>query len=1350
MKILTILLKNSEPDFYSSLLGQSSSESTDLYFVSSFEEIDRKQQYDIVIYETETLSYSFQDRIIDLKTEFPNITIVIVFNDDNIPELSNQIDDYLFFLKTELTQNLFSQIIRHIHKKNSAIIELKQNNVRLNNTIKETVLNYSDLNLCSGVSQNSIDYDSISKSEDAQILLLEWMQKVTEATQYQKAVLEHTKAAIITTDPNGIITIFNPAAESMFGYLREEVIGKKTPILWHDLTEISERKKKLNKPNLSDFQAILEYNKLAEKERVVWKIKRKDKSGCFINLSISELYDSKGNLNGFVGVATDITKEILSSQALEESEARFRQYIENAPIPITVLDGRGNYVFSNEAARVMFGYEEKELKLKSFRDMLTSSSYDLGMSQVREIVKRGFIKIDLRFRKKNGIRFWATVHGQKLDSKNYIFFHVDITEKEKAREQISHERAMFQNVIQSIPDIVFIKDLNGKYIICNQAFRDYVGLAEKEILNTKELKYLDKNLNDEILQKERRVLHIGENIQTEEWIPNIEGDKHLFNVLRTPLIDAERNIIGLITLARDITESYKIKAENEAHSNRINAILKTIPDLLFVLNSKLIFTEYYTTNAGALLVPMEKIKGTHISVILGEDEIDRFSELLEECLQTGELKLFEYSFAPSGEPLYYEARISKLDSEHVIIVVRDITDRKNSELMVQSRNEMQRLLMHLASNFINLPLEEIDEAINKSLKAIGEFVNIDRAYLFTYDFTAQTTSNTHEWCNEGINPEIDNLQDVPMEMFPQWVESHLKGENVYIPFVEDLEEGSGLREILEPQGIKSLIAVPLIHENKPIGFIGFDSVLSIKVWTETERDLLRFLAELFTNAHLRREYEQAITESERNFVLATESSNLGVWHLNIKTGKFSYNNQQADMLGLLPEELGENFRSYISRIHPDDLPNFHKRLQYCIDGFQVSFTKEYRIKNNEGNWIWLQSRGSIVEYNDAGEAIKMSGINLNITNRKNAEEALRESEEKFRLLAENVNDVFWLRSGDDKQMIYINPSYETVFSKTIKGIYENPNEYLDMIVPEDLPHVYELYQKYITGTEPLDMEYRLLKPNGEVAWIRARSNKIYDVDESILYHVGVASDITRLKEAEKALLSSLEKERELGELKSRFVSMASHEFRTPLATILATTESLSAYRAKMDNEQINTRLKKIADQVQNLKAIMDDVLDLSKIQEGKIQFNPEYQNIFNFVDEIIEEFRSHKNVKHEILLECNDKNFLFNYDKKLMRQIVSNLLSNALKYTPDGKRVLVDLSVEGEKLIFRVKDEGIGIPKKDIEYLFVPFHRASNVGTISGTGLGLPITKQAVEIHNGNISVESEINKGTIFTCTFN
>ncbi|HRI47794.1 MAG TPA: sensor histidine kinase, partial [Ignavibacteriaceae bacterium] len=118
--------------------------------------------------------------------------------------------------------------------------------------------------------------------------------------------------------------------------------------------------------------------------------------------------------------------------------------------------------------------------------------------------------------------------------------------------------------------------------------------------------------------------------------------------------------------------------------------------------------------------------------------------------------------------------------------------------------------------------------------------------------------------------------------------------------------------------------------------------------------------------------------------------------------------------------------------------------------------------------------------------------------------------------------------------------------------------------------------------------------------------------------------------------------------------------------------------------------------------------------------------------------------------ECNDRNFLFNYDKKLMRQIVSNLLSNALKYTPDGKRVFVDLSVEGEKLIFRVKDEGIGIPKKDIEYLFVPFHRASNVGTISGTGLGLPITKQAVEIHNGNISVESEINKGTIFTCTFN
>jgi PAS domain S-box-containing protein len=363
---------------------------------------------------------------------------------------------------------------------------------------------------------------------------------------------------------------------------------------------------------------------------------------------------------------------------------------------------------------------------------------------------------------------------------------------------------------------------------------------------------------------------------------------------------------------------------------------------------------------------------------------------------------------------------------------------------------------------------------------------------------------------------------------------------------------------------------------------------------------------------------------------------------------------------------------------------------------------------------------------------------------------LRESEEKFRLLAENVSDVFWLRSGNNQQMIYINPAYERVFGKTIKGIYENPNEYLDSIETQDYPHVNASYKKYIDGVEPLDMEYRVVKPDGEIVWIRERSNKIYDVDDSVLYHVGVATDITKLKQAEAALLSSLDKERELGELKSRFVSMASHEFRTPLATILATTESLSAYRSKMDNDQINTRLKKIGNQVQNLKAIMDDVLDLSKIQEGKIQFNPEYQNIFNFVEEIVEEFRSHKNSKHEIVLDCGNKNFLFNFDKKLMRQVVSNLISNAIKYSPEKKKVYVDLVIEKEKFMLRVSDEGIGIPKKDIDYLFVPFHRASNVGTISGTGLGLPITKQAVELHKGIISVESEINVGTTFICTFN
>jgi PAS domain S-box-containing protein len=245
--------------------------------------------------------------------------------------------------------------------------------------------------------------------------------------------------------------------------------------------------------------------------------------------------------------------------------------------------------------------------------------------------------------------------------------------------------------------------------------------------------------------------------------------------------------------------------------------------------------------------------------------------------------------------------------------------------------------------------------------------------------------------------------------------------------------------------------------------------------------------------------------------------------------------------------------------------------------------------------------------------------------------------------------------------------------------------------------------------------------------------------------VCVVRDITNRKRAEDALRQALTIEKELGELKTRFVATASHEFRTPMATILALSETLDAYRHKMTETEIEECLGQIKGQVVRLKDIVDEVLLLSRIQARKQEFRPVKQNINAVLLSVIQEFQKRSDVKHQLLYSSNDASCEMLLDAKLLRQVITNLVSNAIKYSPDDKPIEITLECSSAESVITVRDYGIGIPEQDMKHLFEPFHRASNVGTMSGTGLGLVISKESIELHGGTINVESDINVGTTF-----
>ncbi len=237
----------------------------------------------------------------------------------------------------------------------------------------------------------------------------------------------------------------------------------------------------------------------------------------------------------------------------------------------------------------------------------------------------------------------------------------------------------------------------------------------------------------------------------------------------------------------------------------------------------------------------------------------------------------------------------------------------------------------------------------------------------------------------------------------------------------------------------------------------------------------------------------------------------------------------------------------------------------------------------------------------------------------------------------------------------------------------------------------------------------------------------------------------KIEERTKKLKTALEKEKELNELKSCFVSMASHEFRTPLSAIGFASGFLKKYGDRIDKEAHDKKLDKINIQVKYLTSMLDDILTIGKA-DARSKFKPETLKFSDFIKPLLEEVKTVSENSHEIEFLMTNKNFTIDLDPKLGRNIFINLLTNAIKYTPGKKHILFENNIENGSLISKVTDFGIGIPEEELEMVFTPFHRAKNTEAIQGTGLGLAIVKEAVEIHKGTVSVESKKNKGTTFT----
>lgn len=243
-------------------------------------------------------------------------------------------------------------------------------------------------------------------------------------------------------------------------------------------------------------------------------------------------------------------------------------------------------------------------------------------------------------------------------------------------------------------------------------------------------------------------------------------------------------------------------------------------------------------------------------------------------------------------------------------------------------------------------------------------------------------------------------------------------------------------------------------------------------------------------------------------------------------------------------------------------------------------------------------------------------------------------------------------------------------------------------------------------------------------------------------------EVFERKKAEEEVRRSLERERELNELKTKFVSIASHEFRTPLSTILSSASLIQQYKERNDFDKQDKHILRIKSSVNHLTQILNDFLSLGKLEEGKVDVKNENVDVKHFLGEVHEEINSFLKDGQDLKIECHAGVNEIVVDPRILRNVMFNLISNASKYSEPGKSIYITCAADKHKIKVNIRDEGIGIPKEDQKHLFDRFFRASNAGQIQGTGLGLNIVKRYLDLIEGEISFSSDDGKGTTFTIT--
>jgi PAS domain S-box-containing protein len=460
-----------------------------------------------------------------------------------------------------------------------------------------------------------------------------------------------------------------------------------------------------------------------------------------------------------------------------------------------------------------------------------------------------------------------------------------------------------------------------------------------------------------------------------------------------------------------------------------------------------------------------------------------------------------------------------------------------------------------------------------------------------------------------------------------------------------------------------------------------------------------------------------------------------------KTRVFDEAAAQAFMpLDVLPQE------SYTSAWYrhrlPQDQRHTNELSAEALHENRPSYSAEFGCRGRDGQVRWFDERVYVEPLTPPAGTHgywRVVGVAIDVTERRRAGAELRASEERFRQLAENIQEVFWMIEPGSSRTVYISPAYEEIWGRSCESLYQDWRSFLDAVHPEDRERVAESVRQQIAG-EPTVQEYRVVRPDGSLRWVLDRAFPIQDESGAVYRVAGIAADITHLKAVEAEL-------REANQAKDEFLTMLAHELRNPLGAIRNALEVMDRTRPE---EPAHRRAREVAKrQVQLQTRMVSDLLDVSRIARHSLRLQRERVDFAQLCREVVEDFRPALHAAGLTLsLELPETTVPVLGDSTRLTQVVANLLDNAIKFSESGGRVTVRVAsdrpgtheVGGGRVTLEVRDTGIGIEPDLLPMVFEIFTQAEQTLARSrgGLGLGLALVKGLVEQHGGEVAASSE------------